>query len=305
MAPILSDTATAIHSLTGRSPALDRLAEVVAADLIFVLLLPTVVLWLHEDGLRASVAIVLGAGMALAIGSLIGAWWFEPRPFVVDHFTPLVQHIADAGFPSDHLLLLGAVIGACWMAARRLAVAVGVLGLLVGTARVYVGVHWPEDVVAGFVIGVAAGAGVWALLVPVIPLEGEVVGQPGPVAGFLHARERPGVDAAAAFVLGDRVQVAVAQPEGGDAFPVAQLPAVVADRRTVVSTGAVVRSTMVANMPPAPMAPSCLLSPTSSSFAPAVRTAVRIASISRVVTMLASSTITNCPGCRVHAGSGR
>jgi undecaprenyl-diphosphatase len=139
------------------------------------------------------VAIVLGAGMALAIGSLIGAWWFEPRPFVVDHFTPLVQHIADAGFPSDHLLLLGAVIGACWMAARRLAVAVGVLGLLVGTARVYVGVHWPEDVVAGFVIGVAAGAGVWALLVPVIPLEGEVVGQPGPVAGFLHARERPGV----------------------------------------------------------------------------------------------------------------
>jgi hypothetical protein len=88
MAPILSDTATAIHSLTGRSPALDRLAEVVAADLIFVLLLPTVVLWLHEDGLRASVAIVLGAGMALAIGSLIGAWWFEPRPFVVDHFTP-------------------------------------------------------------------------------------------------------------------------------------------------------------------------------------------------------------------------
>jgi hypothetical protein len=48
MAPILSDTATAIHSLTGRSPALDRLAEVVAADLIFVLLLPTVVLWLQR-----------------------------------------------------------------------------------------------------------------------------------------------------------------------------------------------------------------------------------------------------------------
>ena len=60
-------------------------------------------------------------------------------------------------------------------------------------------------------------------------LEGEVVGQPGPVAGLLHPRERPGVDAAAAFVLGDRVQVAVTQPEGGDALPVAQPAVLVAE----------------------------------------------------------------------------
>ncbi len=41
--------------------------------------------------------------------------------------------------------------------------------------------------------------------------------------------QRPGVDAAAAFVLGDRLEVAVTQPEGGDAFPLAQPAVLVAE----------------------------------------------------------------------------
>jgi membrane-associated phospholipid phosphatase len=58
------------------------------------------------------------------------------------------------------LLFLGAVSGACWRTERRLAVAAGVLGLLVGMARASVGVHWPVDVMGGFMIGATAGRGV-------------------------------------------------------------------------------------------------------------------------------------------------
>lgn len=165
----LSDFSTTIHNLTGHVGAVDDLMRETANYLIYASLLILAALWFHRSGLRAGLAVGIGAVLALVIGQLLGKVFVESRPFVVDHFTPLVAHAPDGSFPSDHLLVLGAVAGGCLLASRPLAVVATVLAVLVAVARVYVGIHHPIDVVAAFAIGVGCGVGVWAALAPLQP----------------------------------------------------------------------------------------------------------------------------------------
>ena len=132
-------------------------AELAASDAIFLGLAIVLVLWVHRDGLRSGLAFGVGGLVALGLGSLISAAWYEPRPFVVEHLTPLIAHSADASFPSDHLLVLGALFGATVVSSRPIGLAALGLAVVVGLARVYVRVHYPWDVIGGFVIGTAAG----------------------------------------------------------------------------------------------------------------------------------------------------
>lgn len=108
-------------------------------------------------------AFAVGGGTALV--SLIKIGFAQPRPQLVAH---LVE-VSSASFPSGHAansalvyLTLGAILARA-EADRRLKIyllgTAVLLTILVGTSRVYLGVHWPSDVLAGW----AAGAG-WALL---------------------------------------------------------------------------------------------------------------------------------------------
>jgi undecaprenyl-diphosphatase len=109
----------------------------------------------------------------LVVASLAGGviinnalkYWFErPRPDLVAH---LVE-VQTLSFPSGHAMLsavayltLGALIAQV-QPRRRLklyVLSIGVaLTLLIGSSRVYLGVHWPTDVLAGWCLGA-----VWAM----------------------------------------------------------------------------------------------------------------------------------------------
>jgi len=101
----------------------------------------------------------LGAVIGLGLAALLGQAWFESRPFTVGLGHSLIPHVADNAFPSDHASLfwsLGAAVIAT-RAAPAAGWAVVALGGAVGWARIYLGVHFPIDMVGAGGVALAAG----------------------------------------------------------------------------------------------------------------------------------------------------
>ena len=97
-----------------------------------------------------------------------GTAWTDPRPFVVDHSTPLIAHSVDNGFPSDHTALAAAIALVVLAWHRRTGVLLLLLAAVLGASRVLAGVHHVPDVVAGYALGILAG-GVAVLVSRALP----------------------------------------------------------------------------------------------------------------------------------------
>jgi undecaprenyl-diphosphatase len=98
----------------------------------------------------------LSLPVAYALGRLAGLLYNDPRPFVVGHFTPLVAHAADNGFPSDHALFAATLAMIVLYADMRSGVALWIVAILIGATRVLAGVHHTTDIVASMLIAIVA-----------------------------------------------------------------------------------------------------------------------------------------------------
>ncbi|MET8581276.1 phosphatase PAP2 family protein [Streptomyces collinus] len=112
-----------------------------------------------EDAASSVAALVwapLAAGLAVLVNVPIRGFVERPRPFV-DHrgLDVLVSGKTDFSFVSDHATITMALGVGLFVAHRRFGL-VGIgLALLEGFCRVYMGVHYPTDVVGGFALGTA------------------------------------------------------------------------------------------------------------------------------------------------------
>ncbi|MFE4451851.1 phosphatase PAP2 family protein [Streptomyces sp. NPDC056796] len=112
-----------------------------------------------EDSVTGVAGLVwapLAAGIALLINIPIRNFVERPRPFL-DHkgLEVLVEGKTDYSFVSDHATMAMAIAVGLFVANRKFGlVAIG-LALLEGFCRIYMGVHYPTDVIGGFALGTA------------------------------------------------------------------------------------------------------------------------------------------------------
>lgn len=136
---------------------------------VLTLLVIAISLYLVATGKRAAALLVFCATVSGAILSEVLKFEYaRPRPDLVSH---LVE-VQSGSFPSGHAMLsaityltLGALLARFHerRAAKALLLSLGVATtLMVGGSRVYLGVHWPTDVLAGWSLG-AAWAALWWL----------------------------------------------------------------------------------------------------------------------------------------------
>ncbi len=92
--------------------------------------------------------------LAFIISVIAGRIYYNPRPFVLGHFPPLIPHKANNGFPSHHALLTSALAAIIFIFNRRLSFVLWVLALFVGFSRVYAGVHHSIDMWGSVLISI-------------------------------------------------------------------------------------------------------------------------------------------------------
>jgi undecaprenyl-diphosphatase len=90
--------------------------------------------------------------IAFIISRIVAHFYYNARPFVVEKVTPLIAHVADNGFPSDHTLLGCAIAGVVFRFDKKIGVAVFLLSLIIGFSRVFAGVHHSLDIWGSVII---------------------------------------------------------------------------------------------------------------------------------------------------------
>jgi undecaprenyl-diphosphatase len=90
--------------------------------------------------------------LSYIVAKIVSRFYFDPWPFVVGHFTPLLPHAADNGFPSDHTLLGAAIAFAIFHFNKKMGLLLLCFAVLVGAARVLAGVHHVVDIAGSILI---------------------------------------------------------------------------------------------------------------------------------------------------------
>jgi undecaprenyl-diphosphatase len=113
---------------------------------------------------RTAIFLLVAVASGAMLSSLLKSLFSRPRPDLVAH---LVE-VHSLSFPSGHAmnsaivyLTLGALLARAETdrAARVFLMAAAImLTLIIGVSRVYLGVHWPSDVVAGWCVGASWAA---------------------------------------------------------------------------------------------------------------------------------------------------
>lgn len=116
---------------------------------------------LYAAAFWTGIGTVLAVGLNQPLARAVG----EARPFTVFPDALLLAHRSpDPGFASDHATMAGAIVVGLFLVSRRLGAVALAAAVLMAFARVYVGAHFPVDVVAGLALGGLVTALGWLLI---------------------------------------------------------------------------------------------------------------------------------------------
>ncbi len=151
----------AIHDLAGKSRLLDFFGVFFADYSGYLLVLAAIVILSVESDWRKkflnfsllAMSLIISRGI---ITEAVRFVYYRPRPFVALDFNPLIAEVNRGAFPSGHAAFYFALTGVIWILDRKWGWRFGAAAILMGLARIFTGVHWPLDVVAGSATGLAS-----------------------------------------------------------------------------------------------------------------------------------------------------
>lgn len=100
------------------------------------------------------------AGLALVAGGAIRHFYDRPRPFATHPGQDILlsDHDPHHSFPSNHATAAFAIAFAVLFLSRRVGLLFLLGAVLIGLSRIFLGVHYPGDIAASAVIGLAVAA---------------------------------------------------------------------------------------------------------------------------------------------------
>lgn len=130
-----------------------RFAIFIANDLFYIMLLFFGFYWLRGNFAikKQIVKAFIFTTVALLISQIISHSFYHPRPFVMEVGRTLIYHSPNGSFPSDHMLIFSTIAFSYFFSEKRnLGIILILLAWLVAWSRVYLGVHFPLDMLGAF-----------------------------------------------------------------------------------------------------------------------------------------------------------
>ncbi|WP_203364502.1 phosphatase PAP2 family protein [Bacillus sp. REN10] len=147
-----------IQQLSGRCFLIDQWMILISKKARYLFLFILLLKWVLDGPKRRTAnTAILSATAGLLVNFLLKRLCFKPRPFMKHKVGILMPTKIDSSFPSKHTLLAFAVSSAIFLRDRMWGRILSYLSGLVGLSRVWVGHHYPSDIVFSALIGTITG----------------------------------------------------------------------------------------------------------------------------------------------------
>ena len=142
-------------------------ASLIAHDLVYLFLLIFAIAW-FRGSYEVKTGIIkafIFTAITLLMSEVLSAILNTPRPFVMDVGRTLIEHASTGSFPSNHMSIFSGIAFAYYFSPQRdLGRILIWTAWLVAWSRVYVGVHFPIDMLGAFLMAIIvnlAGLPLW------------------------------------------------------------------------------------------------------------------------------------------------
>ena len=156
-----------LYSLAHHSTFFDKVIIFITDPLIYIMIVLIAIYFLIDlsdlkrkidlkfiqEKIKNFAPVFVTGVLAWVVGDLLKFIFKIDRPFVI--FTQVQNLVPESGFsfPSLHSILITALAFAVYFKNKNLGYFCFVIALLIGLSRIIVGVHYPLDVLGGFILG--------------------------------------------------------------------------------------------------------------------------------------------------------
>ncbi|GAB0167854.1 undecaprenyl-diphosphatase [Lysinibacillus sp. CTST325] len=148
-----------INNLGKELPFTNLPMIIIAEYTVLCLAIFVILYWFTKNSENKVMLISAGMAFILAeiIGKLAGLLHFNQQPFaVLSNTNQLIDKAINNSFPSDHTILFFSFCMSFWLFKKGKWIVWVLLAVLVGVSRIWVGVHYPLDVLVGAFIGITS-----------------------------------------------------------------------------------------------------------------------------------------------------
>ncbi|WNS77456.1 undecaprenyl-diphosphatase [Bacillus sp. DTU_2020_1000418_1_SI_GHA_SEK_038] len=143
-----------INQLSGRCYPIDLLMILISKRIRYLFIFVLITMWFRNSSNKiASRNAVISAGITTLINIFIKLFYFKQRPFIKRRVGILIASKLDSSFPSKHTLLVFAISTSIFIYERFIGSIMWILSVLTGLSRIWVGHHYPSDIIGSALLG--------------------------------------------------------------------------------------------------------------------------------------------------------